>query len=358
MLASAVAAAILGAAPALAADPVPDGDLLVRPYTLRAAPSFPGALFHWIDSLAGTSAGKTVPAHQEEFVLRFGHPSAEDKKQIAAFVAARAEHFKRLQSIAARGGPPARVSAMLGSFCEAETVEAALASVRPELSAEAYRGLSGSLAWFRTKYEGIWSDGAVPKEFLARARTDPGRAALESILARIVAFYGVDVAGARPPRLALVPVPDGFGTHAETIGDVILIEIRPADRLADEASVIVHENSHWLWSLVPPDRQARLAAYAAGLDAASQRAFALFGEAIPTALGQGVADRRFRPARWSFDAPWYHVSEIDFCAKSIYPLVRSALSSGGTLDEEFLRKAFDLTGGRHARPLALKPRSP
>jgi hypothetical protein len=358
MAAAAALALLLGTARVRAADPVPGDTLLARPYALRAAPSFPGGLFHWIDSLAGTSAGKTVPAHRQEFLRRFGRPTPEDKSQIAAFVEARAEHFKRQQALAGRSGLPARGSVMLGMFCEADTVEAALEAVKPELSAKAYRGLAASLAWFRPKYEAIWDHGAVPETFLARARRDPGLAALESILTRIVAFYGVDPAAAAAPRLALVPVPEGYGTHAETIGGVILVEIRPDDGLADEASVIVHENAHWLWSLVPKERQQGLVAFAEGLDEASQHTFSLFGEAIPTALGQGVADRRFRPASWSPDNPWYHVAEIDRCAKSIYPLVRATLSEGRSLDRKFLRKAFDLAAGRRARSMRLKPRSP
>ena len=324
--------------------------LLERPYSVFAAPSFPGGLFHWIDSLAGTSAGKTVPAHQEDFVRRFGPPTGEDRKHLYDFVAARSEHLKRSKEIADRTGMPLRSSEMLGVFCSAPSVEEALASLRTELSPEAWRGLRDALQWFRPRYETIWDGGAVPRAFLDRARADGRLRTLETILGRVVAFYGVDPSKAEPPHVALVPVPPGYGTHAEAIGGVLLLEIRPGESLADEASVIVHENAHWLWGLVPKERQGRLTAYASSLDERAQRAWTYFGEAIPTALGQGVADSAFRPGSWSIDGPWYHTVEVDAYAKRIYPLVRYALESGSPLDEAFLQKALDVAeGGRKPR---------
>lgn len=337
------------ALPAVAAARPSDRLLVARPFPIEAQPSFPGGLFHWIDSLAGTSVGKTNRAHQEQYLEKFGHPTEEDKRQIEAFVAARAEHLERLRRAAAQSGEPLRGSAMLGIFCSAPTVEDALSSLKGELTPETWNGLAGALAHFRPKYETIWDHGAVPEAFLRRSRHDPGLGRLEDLLASIVRFYAVDPMAARPPRLALVPVPRGYGTHAEAIGGVLLLEVRAGDGLPDQASVIVHETSHFLWSLVPVERQRRLAAYANGLDATAARTFPLLGEAIPTALGQGVADRIFRPEQWSIDGPWYHTFEIDACAKRIYPSVRYALEAGLTFDEPFILRLFQ-PGGRAITP--------
>jgi hypothetical protein len=169
---------------------------------------------------------------------------------------------------------------------------------------------------------------------------DPSRAQLEALLGEIVHFYDVDPLSVPPPRLALVPVPSGHGTHAEAIGGILLLEIRRDDGLADEASVIVHESSHFLWNLVPESRKKQLADTAAASGDASKRAFRLFGEAIPTALGQGVADRMFRPWSWSESGPWYHTDEVNRCAKLIYPIVREALDSGKTLDDGLVSRAL------------------
>ena len=336
---------LLAALPAAAGARRQDRLLLARPYPIEAAPSFPGGLFHWMDSLAGTTVGKTVPAHREEYLRLFGALSGEDRAHLEAFVAARAEHVSRQAADAARRDIPPRASAMLGVFCGSATVEDALAALKPELTPVAWHGLAKALAHFRPRYEVVWNDGAVPQAFLERARRDPGRWQLEALLARIVRFYGVDPLKASPPRLALVPVPAGFGTHAEAIGGVLLLEIRKGETLADEASVVVHENAHFLWGLVPEERRRRLALFAAGLDDGGARAFRLFGEAIPTALGQGVADRAFRPSAWSPDGPWYHTPDVDACAKRIYPIVRDALAAGLTLDEGLVLRAIRASDG-------------
>jgi hypothetical protein len=328
--------------------------LLTRPYRLYAAPSCPGAVFHWVDSLAGTSAGKTIPAHQAEFIRRFGHPTDEDRRQIAAFLTARAEYVHHLRASTRPGDLP-RAAEMLRIFCAAPSLDAALAEVKPAMSDGTYEKFATSIAWFRAKYETIWNDGAIPRDFLARTRRDRGLRRLEKLLGRIVRFYGVDAADSSPPRLALVPVPPGYGTHAQELGNILLLEIRPGDDLAEEASVIVHENSHWLFSLIPEARKTRLARFGESLSPAERDAYALMSEAIPTALGQGVAGRAFEGSSWSERAPWYHLPEVDACAKAIYPLVRRAIASGAVLDEAFLKTAIAAVVREDP---ALTPRSP
>jgi hypothetical protein len=344
----ALAFALLAAAsPAGAAAHRQDRLLLAVPYPIEAAPSFPAGLFHWIDSLAGTTQGKTVPAHRAEYLRLFGPLTQDDRAQLTAFVEARAQHAQHEVENAMRQGVPPRASAMLGVFCGSATVEAALAKLQPELTSDAWEGLAGALAHFRARYEVVWKDGAVPRAFLESVRRDPGRAQLAALLAKIVRFYDVDPLAVPPPRLALVPVPDGYGTHAEAIGSLLLLEIRSGDRLADEASVVVHENSHFLWSLVPAERQRRLASFAAGLGDEGATTFQLFREAIPTALGQGVADRAFRSSSWSIDNPWYHTKDVDLCAKRIFDVVTAALDGGLSLDEELVRRAVQAAEAPH-----------
>jgi hypothetical protein len=65
-------------------------------------------------------------------------------------------------------------------------------------------------------------------------------------------------------------------------------------------------------------------------------------EALPTALGQGVADRVFRPLSWSKKVQWYHAPDVDTYAKAIYPLVLDALASGRSIDEAFVKNAIDV----------------
>ena len=333
-------AAALCALPSDAASRPSRSLLIARPFPVEAHASFPGGLFHWIDSLAGTTAGKTVDAHRDEYLKLFGPVTASDRTHIAAFVAARAEHFRKRREAPPEAIPRATGSALLRVFCAAASVEAALAAARPALTPETWNGLAAAMAYFKPKYEVVWNHAAVPNAFLDAVRHDPRLPELEALLAKIVRFYGVDPSSSPPPRIALVPVPAGYGTHAEAIDGILLLEIRPRDTLADEASVIVHELSHYLWGIVPPERQARLAAYAASLDEASVRTFRLLGEAVPTALGQGVADRAFNPGTWAPEEAWYHQLEIDACARRIYPVVASALEAGLTYNEVFLLKVF------------------
>ncbi len=335
---------LCAAAPCAAATKHQDRLLLSRPYPIEAAPSFPGGLFHWIDSLAGTSGGKTIPAHRAEYVRLFGEMTDDDKGYLEKFVAARAQYLEREGRGPMTDGAPVLASAMLGAFCDAASVEDALAVVDRELDPKRAAGLAEALAHFRSRYERVWNDGAIPKAFLERARSDGGKARLEALLAKIVHFYGVDPSRVPAPRLALVPVPRGYGTHAEAIGGVLLIEIRNADDLADEASVIVHENSHFLWGLVPEERKHRFSEIADDGGAAAVQSFQLFREAIPTALGQGVADHEFRPAQWTLDGPWYHRKDVDECAKRIFPTIRLAIESGWTLDDALFRRALVAAG--------------
>jgi len=333
-----IVAAGVACAPARPPSPSP---LLARPFPIQAAPSYPGALFHWIDSLAGTSNGKTIPVHRQQYVDLYGAFTVEDQAALEAFIAARADDLRRQETAAERGGPSVKFSALLGMFCAASTVDDALAQARKQLSQASYDGLAGALSHFAPKYARIWNDGAIPKAFLDRARADRSIPRLEDLLLRIVAFYDVDPRSAPPPHLALVPVPPGGGTHAEAIGPVLLLEIREGDTLADEASVIVHETSHFLWKLVPDDRQERLLAVARRLDETPPKVVPLLGEAVPTALGQGIADKMFRPRGWSLGHPWYHIPEVDLLAKRIFPLVQVTLQDGKTFDDRFVEQVYE-----------------
>lgn len=342
VLCSAVAAGLAVAAAGPEARPAraDDASLLGSRYPIEAEASFPAGLFHWVDSLAGTSAGKTIPGHRQDFQSRFGGLTLDDRKQLAAFVEARADHVRRLRDgrVEAPGVP--FVSALLGVFCAAPTVEEALKHARPELSPEAYDALRGSLAHFRPKYEIVWNGGEVPKAFLARARSDPARPKVALLLERIARFYGVDPRSPPSSRLSVVPVPNGWGTHAEAVGRQLLLEIRAGEGLADEACVVVHENAHFLFERIPKERRERLAASLRARGPDGERAWTLLHEALPTALGQGLADQQFRPAAWSTDSSWYHAADVDTYAKALYPLVNYALAHGALFDEAFLDGAL------------------
>jgi len=316
------AAALLAVLLAGGAAAAEDGSsaLLGGAYPLEASVSFSAGLFHWVDSLAGTSGGKTIPLHQSQFEERFGRPDAKDM-----------DALRRFQAIRARG--PARgANGMLGAFLEGPDLEGALRTLRPELGEVDTEGLRACLEHFRERYAQIWQDGKVPQGFLEKALQDPVRKDLAELLGRMAKFFGFDPTGGPTPRLVVVPVPQGGGTHAEAVGRNLLIEVRPLEGLADQAPPIVHENAHFLWNQVPVEKRNGITR-TVGEIPYGKEALAALREALPTALGQGVAGRAFLGKRWSTSAPWYHTDEVDAYGKALYPLVQAALDTGLRFDE-------------------------
>jgi hypothetical protein len=195
------------------------------------------------------------------------------------------------------------------------------------------------LAYFTPQYEQIWNHGEVPTRFLNRAERDPQRDAIAAFMARVAGFYGADLSKIDVPRLILVPVRDGHGTHAQAVGPNLLVEIRSGDYLSDQVPPIAHENAHFLFYGLDPERRSELRAIAANLAPEGADAWRLMLEALPTAIGQGVAGHTFRRATWSLEQNWYHREDVDRYAKALYPLVRETLKRDGKLDRAFLEKA-------------------
>lgn len=346
-----------------APDAPPPGSLLGPAFPLEARASFPAGLYHWIDSLAGTSNGKTVEAYRSEYIARFGEFEQEDRRAVEDFVAARASHVRARRADGIVDPSVPAISALLGTFCAADDIEDALASMGSATGAEDVARMRSALARMRPKYEQVWDHGRVVREFLDRVKKDPSREDLAAQLAQVARFFDVDPASVAPPSVALVPVPDGYGTHAEAVGRHLLLEIRPGDGLGDQAAVLAHENAHFLFGLIPAERRARLEAYAGRAGAKGQRVWALLKESVPTAIGQGIVDKRFRPKAWSREAPWYHIAEIDAYAKALHGLVNHALATGRRFDEAFIDDAFARlpepgAEGRDRRPAGLTDVNP
>lgn len=338
-----VAAALVLASP-LAAAETEEVPLLGPPYPVRAVLSFQAGLFHWLDSLAGLdgpglSAGKTIPAHREDYVRRFGKPDATARAALQRFAAAR---VRLLQTQAERvsAGEQVDVLAPLRAMLEARSAEDARKRLSRLMDPSALADIEAGLDRFREAYRTIWRDGDIPRRFVEAVRSDRRGTKLSEILGKVCAFYGFDRPPEPVPRVVLVPVARGYGTHAMAVGGDLLIELRADDGLAETASVIVHENAHFLFERLSPERRDALEAVLLRHGDAGRHAWNVLREAIPTALGQGVADRHFRPLAWSRRQPWYHRDDVDRYAKAIYPLVRGALASGATLDAAFLERCW------------------
>ena len=167
------------------------------------------------------------------------------------------------------------------------------------------------------------------QDFLASGR-------LPLYLGEVARWFGVDPAASPPPVISFVMLPAPGGTHAQALGQRLLVEVRPLDTPLDQISVVAHEESHYLFYQIPRDRLAALEARARASGQDGERVWDWLQEAIPTALGQGLAVARLQPEDFRPRAAWYHVTEIDTLAHLIYPLVRDAVDSGRILDEDFI----------------------
>jgi len=325
------------------------------PFEVRAP--FHAGLFHWLDSIAGTSGGKTIPVYRKEFARRFS-PTLDDRSSIRAFREARVFYADggvsqsaadaRLEAQKASGMtgapsqagpasfPPHGYSSMLGVFLETDSLEASLARLGTETDGAHLSALTRALESFKTRYRSIWGEAHYLPKFVADLDQPGNHRPIEKYLAEMARFFGVSATDPPRPRLILVPVPPGDGTHAQAVGVNLLLEIRPGDKPLDQISVIAHENAHFLFERIPQERRHRLEEAAIAAAPQGHEVWELLHEALPTALGQGVAQARTHPLHFTLDDPWYHIPAVDRLAKKIYPIVEQAMDEGRPLDESLV----------------------
>jgi len=343
--------------------PAPDRDdteiplLLGGRYPLEASASFPAALLHWLDSLAnlsgaGFTAGKTVAAHRLTYVEVLDRPSDEDQRFLRRFRDARVAFVN--------AGDHDR-DALTRVFFKATSLEAALQESATLLADRDRENLLAAISHFEEPYRRIWSGGRVPREFLVESMGSRRRKELARFLVGVAGFFSVEPDGNPRPRLILTPVRRGFGTHAQAIDELLLVEVRPGEGLLDQVAPIVHENSHLLFYRMDPDRFETLRAVALARGSAGRQAWQHLAEALPTAIAQGVAQSKFRPERWSMIHNWYHRETTDAYAKAIFPAVKRALAKGQVLDTQLVEELVDIFAGSDSEPPAAPeatPRSP
>jgi len=334
---------LLGSVPTPAGDPSaadPAGELLLgETYPLETRNTFHAALVHWLDSLGGLegpagTAGKTQELLRRQYETRFGRPDGSDLDWLRRYVLARIS--------AAEAAADGAAAATTETLFAAPGLKDALAGVRDQAGDEAADTIRGALDHFAPRYRLIWNGGEVTGQFLAGARSDPRRGELATFLAGVARFFGTESELDSPPSLVLAPVPRGGGTHAQAVGRYLLIEIRPGEGLLDQSEPIVHENAHFLFYRISPDRRAALGGVAARSAPTGEEAWNVLHEALPTAIAQGVAGQRFRGRRFSRTASWYHLEIVDRYAKALFPLVRASLKEGRRFDESFVRDAVGL----------------
>jgi hypothetical protein len=346
-LAGSLSLALAATLPSAALEP--RSTLLTDGYRLDASITFHEALLHWLDSLAevtgpGFTAGKTVAAHRAEFEAILGRPSGTDTRMLSRYHQAR--------RAIADGAPSGDRNAVALAFFESASLEEALGRLGELGDPGPVAELTAALRHFQIRYRPIWKDGHVPRTFAERVLASARRDELAEMLARIARFLGVPAEESAAARLVLVPVSAGQGTHAQVIGRHLLIEVRPGEGLEDEVAPIVHENVHFLVHRIPAERRAALERAALAAGPHGGLAWETLGEALPTALGQGIAGRAFLGESWSTEDPWYHLVHVDVYAKRILPLLDEALREGTAFDEALVPRLVEV------HPLAASPRSP
>ncbi len=311
---------------------------LPKPYTLELVALRHVALFHWVDSLSGMSGGKTVPAHQEEYKQRFGRLTVTERDLLERFRQARERDSRRHLD-----GSYTGLVWLRHVFLASPDLDAALQDAREGMAPEDYAVLAEAVGYFDPRYDTIWRDAEGLRGFLRRVSEDPMRYRLSKLLERMAGAFGVGD-GLPPPRVYLVPVPAGYGTHATAVGPDLLIEVRPVDTLRDQASVIAHETAHYFFAHMDPQILERVESRARGSEPVRE-AWDVLAEALPTALGQGVADSIFREQAWSLERPWYHIERVDAYAKKLFPVVSLVIDrKKERFDEAFFARALAIYG--------------
>jgi hypothetical protein len=324
-----LAASLSGASPTPPSTPLLIGDK----YPIEVSVSFPGALLHWLDSLTGLSGrgltgGKTRRIHRVEYQHVLGRPTDDELLLLEAFAEARV----RYAADHAEDEPYGLTLA----FFDAADLSDALTRIRGLVNEADSKAIQSAAEHFAPKYEAIWKNGIIPRQFLERAEKSGKRKAIARFLADVASFFDVPPDERPYPRVILVPVPDGAGTHAQMIHHTLLIEIRHWEKLLDEVAPIVHENAHLLFYRMGQERIAHYAELAGRQGALGEEAWTVLHESLPTAIGQGVAYERFQSERWSTQMRWYHIETIDTYAKRIYPTIRAALKSHRKFDDQLL----------------------
>lgn len=308
-------------------------------------------LVHWLDNLSGVGGGKTREVYLDVWTARYGVLDAADREQLKAWATARrSERGAPMPSFAVDSElcypvtplPRSPRHVFSSKALVAPSLDALFDESAAVLSAENAARMRGALLHFRDRIDAEWGDDAFLQDFAKRLRAFLSSPEAVDLNRRFV--HLMSVTDTREPSvLSLVAVPrGGAGTHAEAFGRHLLLEVRPGERPERQAQVVFHELVHDLWARMPPSRRAEWARGFLTRGAPGALAWALQHEALPTALGQGVAEATLAPRIWRRTKPWYDVRQVDVLAKRIYPLVDARIAAGARLDVDLARRTTEL----------------
>lgn len=205
-------------------------------------------------------------------------------------------------------------------------------------------------AHFRPRFDAWWTDGpAADLERLAAGyQSVAERAGLGELLGSVATLFDVRMAEVDDLQVNLIALPEGArGSRATVVENHAIVESRRGESPADRLGVIVHEFVHYLYAQSPTrHHEALLAAFVRSERPWSLRAYNLINEAIASAIGNGIAERRLQTEREyrgyaalpdSFYADYY----VDTLAKALVPLMERRLARAEPLGPEFAAEYLD-----------------
>ena len=300
--------------------------------------SYVANLFHWVDSLAETSNGLTQPAYYRAWFGRFGPLDVADRERLAAFRRVRLREYKPRPATADTAGSeclpsepdtPSRRQLLNAAAMQATSVPDLVERARAFLLPEEAEAVDAALDHFTERFDFLWAEF----DWLVAFRREFDRFLAEPVtrqwIAAMARFTGAWEYSTAPTLFSFVAVPSQeYGTHAEASERALLLEVRPDDSIAEQVPVIFHELVHDFQRRVPPIERAVLAGRYVREGYRGAMANSLLREALPTALGQGLAQLRLAPDAYRPELPWYHLESIDRYAHALLPLVSRAFDSG------------------------------
>jgi len=320
-------------------------------------------LVHWVDNLAGSSQGKTIRAYRRYWADRVGFPDERDRELLGEWTALRYKNIPAQPApiLNERGclpwpaeEPGWRHRFLVRSY-DAASIDDFVASMEGDLDASERARLREILLAFEPRFDEIWNEMTFLPRFKKSFEAYLRDSGMRPFLGQVARFFGVDPAAHPPGRIHLMALPADSGTHAQANGRDLLMEIRPNDTPVEQIQVIAHETAHYLWHLVPPERDDELARE---VHEASERGAVIWRrlrESLPTALGQGLAEARLAPQRFGLRHRWYHVDADDAFAKTIYPVVDKAFREGRGIGDGFMEEVVriaDASAGMQRVPVS------
>ncbi len=329
-------------------DPAPEPPPAAADAGLVSAPivtdvSYVANLFHWVDNLADTSNGRTQPAYYRAWFGRFGPLDEADRAQLAIFRSIRLREFKPRPArpdasdedcLPSEPASPSRRQMLTAAAMQADSIDDLILRTRIFLAPEEAEQLGSVLRHFAPRFDFLWAEFDWLEAFREQFDGLLAEPVTRRWIASMTRFVGASRAMSIPTVFSFVAVPSGeYGSHAEASEHALLLEIRPKDSIDEQLPVVFHELVHDFERRVPPEERSALAARYLALGYRGAMAFSLLREALPTVLGQGLAQLRLAPAAYRSGLPWYHLPDIDRFAHLLLPTVSRAFDEGRTFAE-------------------------